>query len=139
MMAAAADAAQAPDAPRLLAVTVLTSMDSAELAGVGVAAHPAVQVLRLAHLARESGITGMVCSAEEVQKLRNTLGIDVMLVTPGIRSAAEAAGDQRRVATATSAIQLGASMLVVGRPITKAVDPAKALSALLNEISSATV
>lgn len=137
MMAAAAHAADAPGAPKLLAVTVLTSMDATELAGVGVTANPQEQVLRLAKLARQSVINGMVCSAEEVQTLRTALGSEVTLVTPGIRATGEATGDQRRVATATEAISRGASMLVVGRPITRATDPVAAARDILAEIRKA--
>jgi orotidine-5'-phosphate decarboxylase len=134
MMAAAAEAAQRPNAPKLLAVTVLTSMDAAELAGVGVSATAEEQVLRLAMLAHNSGIPGLVCSAAEVAMLRKSLGDQVMLVTPGIRSAGDAVGDQKRVATAGEAIRSGSSMLVVGRPITKSADPAAAVQAILAEI-----
>jgi orotidine-5'-phosphate decarboxylase len=137
MMAAAAEAAQAPGAPRLLAVTVLTSMDASELIGMGVSSTAEEQVLRLASLARNSGITGMVSSAAEVVMLREAMGANVMLVTPGIRSATDAVGDQKRVATAASAISGGASMLVVGRPITKAADPLAAALAILAEIAEA--
>src|ERR1700733_11588285 len=84
MMAAAAEAASAPGAPRLLAVTVLTSMDANELSGIGVAGTPAEQVLRLAKLAKAAGIDGIVCSAEEVNILRTELGAQTMLVVPGI-------------------------------------------------------
>jgi orotidine-5'-phosphate decarboxylase len=139
MMTAAGEAAREPGAPRLLAVTVLTSMDAGELAGVGVSADPAAQVLRLARLAQESGISGMVCSAEEVGMLRGELGPEVMLVTPGIRSAGDAVGDQKRVATAEAAIRAGSSMLVVGRPITKADNPGEATRRVLEEIRLASV
>ena len=138
MLEAAAEAARAPGAPRLLAVTVLTSMDAGELTGVGVTASPAEQVLRLARLARAAGIDGMVCSAEEVGAVRSALGDEVLLVTPGIRSAEDAVDDQRRVVTPKGAIEAGASMLVVGRPITKASDPAAAASRILDEIRGAT-
>jgi orotidine-5'-phosphate decarboxylase len=137
MMTAAAEAANAPGAPRLLAVTVLTSMDAGELAGVGVMDTPTAQVLRLARLAKLSGINGMVCSADEVGTLRDDLGQDARLVIPGIRAAGDALGDQRRVATAETAIQRGASQLVVGRPITRAVDPAAAARGFLDEIAKA--
>lgn len=137
MMTAAAEAANAPGAPQLLAVTVLTSMDAGELAGVGVMDTPAAQVLRLARLAKLSGINGMVCSADEVETLRDNLGPEVRLVIPGIRAAGDALGDQRRVATAEAAIQRGASQLVVGRPITRAVDPASAARSFLDEIAKA--
>jgi orotidine-5'-phosphate decarboxylase len=134
MMTAAAEAAAAPDSPRLLAVTVLTSMDSNELAGIGITASPADQVLRLARLARASGIDGMVCSAEEVAMLRKETSPETLLVIPGIRPAGSAVGDQKRVATPGQAIADGASMLVVGRPITRAADPAAAAQAILDEI-----
>jgi len=137
MMAAAAEAASDPNAPRLLAVTVLTSMDAAELAAVGVPSSPAEQVLRLAWLAKQAGIDGMVCSAEEVSALRDELGPAALLVVPGIRPAGSEVGDQKRVATPGSAIRAGASMLVVGRPITRAGDPAEAASAILREIAEA--
>ena len=137
MLRAAADAAKEPSAPRLLAVTVLTSMDAGELAAVGVAGSPADQVLRLARLAKDSGINGMVCSAEEVATLRTELGAEAMLVVPGIRPSGAAADDQRRVAAAGEAIGRGASMLVVGRPITRASNPADAARTILEEIESA--
>jgi orotidine-5'-phosphate decarboxylase len=137
MMSAAAEAATAPGSPRLLAVTVLTSMDASELAGVGIAASPAEQVLRLARLAQASGINGMVCSPEEVAILRKETGPDSLLVVPGIRPAGSAVGDQKRVATPTQAITDGASLLVVGRPITRATDPAAAACAVLQEIGLA--
>ena len=139
MMVAAAEAALAPGAPRLLAVTVLTSMDEADLQGVGVSASTAEQVLRLAKLAQQSGISGMVCSPREVALLRTELGLGAMLVIPGIRPADGTKGDQRRVATPESAIHDGASMLVVGRPITKALDPGAAARAILAEIQAASL
>jgi orotidine-5'-phosphate decarboxylase len=137
MMTAAAEAATAPGSPRLLAVTVLTSMDGNELAGIGISASPAEQVLRLARLAQASGINGMVCSPEEVGILRKETGPDSLLVVPGIRPAGSAVGDQKRVATPTKAITDGASLLVVGRPITCATDPAAAARAVLQEIELA--
>ncbi|HEV2709037.1 MAG TPA: orotidine-5'-phosphate decarboxylase [Edaphobacter sp.] len=137
MMAAAAEAAQAPGSPRLLAVTVLTSMDAAQLAAVGIASSPAEQVLRLAKLAQQSGIDGMVCSPEEVGILRRELGNDPLLVIPGIRPAGGDVGDQKRIATPTIAIERGASMLVVGRPITRAANPAEAAESILKEIENA--
>src|SRR4051794_18928687 len=118
MMRAAAEAASAPGSPRLLAVTVLTSMDARELEGIGIIASPAKQVLRLARLAQASGIHGMVCSPEEVDLLRKETGPDTLLVIPGIRPAGSAVEDQKRTATPAQAIAQGASMLVVGRPIT---------------------
>jgi orotidine-5'-phosphate decarboxylase len=137
MLQAAAEATRTPGAPRLLAVTVLTSMDDGQLASVGVSGGSAEQVLRLARLAQASGITGMVCSAEEVATLRVDLGTEVFLVTPGIRAAGEDEGDQKRIATAGRAIALGSSMLVVGRPITRAADPEAAARRILDEIRKA--
>jgi orotidine-5'-phosphate decarboxylase len=142
MINAAAEAAQAPNSPRLLAVTVLTSMDAKQLAGIGITASPAEQVLRLAKLARASGIDGMVCSPEEVNLLRNEIGPDTLLVIPGIRPAGSATqgvfgDDQKRIATPAQAIAHGASMLVVGRPITRADNPAQAAQAILDEIEEA--
>jgi orotidine-5'-phosphate decarboxylase len=137
MMAAAAEAACAPGSPRLLAVTVLTSMDAAELSTIGVASSPADQVLRLARLAQSAGINGMVCSPEEVATLRAETAPDTMLVIPGIRPAGSAVGDQKRIATPAETIARGASMLVVGRPITRAANPAAAAQAILEEIAQA--
>jgi orotidine-5'-phosphate decarboxylase len=137
MMTAAADAASAPNSPRLLAVTVLTSMDANELAGIGITASPADQVLRLAKLAKKSGINGMVCSPEEVALLRKETGPDTLLVIPGIRPAGADIGDQKRIATPAQAIAQGASLLVVGRPITRATDPAAAAQSILDEIEQA--
>ena len=134
MMTAAAEAAKSPDSPRLLAVTVLTSMDAAQLSGIGITASPADQVLRLARLAESSGISGLVCSAEETALLRKHLHPGILLIVPGIRPAGAAAQDQKRIATPAQAIAAGASFLVVGRPITQADNPAKAAQAILEEI-----
>ena len=120
MLAAAAEAAAAsPNAPRLLAVTVLTSMDRTQLAAIGIESSAADQVLRLARLATASGIQGLVCSAEEVRLLRQEIDASTQLVVPGIRPAGAAVGDQKRIATPADAIRAGASKLVVGRPITR--------------------
>jgi orotidine-5'-phosphate decarboxylase len=137
MMTAAAEAASAPDSPRLLAVTVLTSRDANELAGIGITASPADQVLRLARLAKRSGINGIVCSPEEVALLRKETGPDTLLVIPGIRPSGADIGDQKRIATPAQAIAQGASLLVVGRPITRAANPAAAAQSILNEIEHA--
>src|SRR5271156_3574170 len=137
MMTAAAEAAKAPGSPRLLAVTVLTSMDATQLTGPGITASPADQVLRLAKLAIQSGIDGLVCSAEEVAAVRSATGPDTLLVIPGIRPTGAAIGDQKRIATPAQAIAAGASLLVVGRPITQAPNPAAAAQAILNEIAQA--
>jgi orotidine-5'-phosphate decarboxylase len=138
MLAAAAEAAaKAAHPPRLLAVTVLTSMDQQQLDSIGVSVSPAEQVLRLAQLAHSNGIDGFVCSAEETATLRRELGPSAHLVVPGIRPAGSAAGDQKRTATPAAAIAAGASALVVGRPITQAPDPARAAQAILDEINAA--
>ena len=137
MLAAAAEAAAStPNAPRLLAVTVLTSMDDGQLNAIGVPDATSVQVLRLARLAASAGIDDLVCSPEEIRLLRAELPGDPLLVIPGIRPAGSAASDQRRIATPASAIADGASMLVVGRPITRAVNPAAAAQAILAEIAT---
>ncbi len=136
MLEAAARAAEAPGAPRLLAVTVLTSMDAHELNAAGVPGLPAVQTVRLATLAKDSGIHGMVCSPEEVAEVRETTGPETILVVPGIRPAGYPADDQRRIATAGDTIARGASILVVGRPITRAADPGAAARAIVDEIAS---
>jgi len=134
MLAAAAEAAEAlPHGPRLLAVTVLTSMDRAQLAATGVADAPADQVLRLAEMASASGISGFVASAQEVAALRRKLP-SAVLVIPGIRPAGAAVGDQKRTATPAAALAAGANYLVVGRPITQAADPAAAALAILEEM-----
>ncbi len=136
MLTAAAEAAAGlPDAPTLLAVTVLTSMDAGELVGVGVHLPIEEQVLRLGKLGLAAGISGLVCSSEELVRLRTELGEKPLLVVPGIRSAGSALGDQSRVATAAAAMAGGASKLVVGRPITRAEDPAAAFAAMLAEVA----
>ncbi len=135
-MLAAAAAAVAGTDTRLLAVTVLTSMDARELASTGVPADPAHQVARLAQLASGCGIDGMVCSARESAELRALLP-SARLVTPGIRPTGAAMGDQQRVSSPTEALRNGADQLVVGRPITAASDPARAYLDILDEIEEA--
>ena len=138
MLAAAAEAAAGlPDAPTLLAVTVLTSMDAGELAGIGVDSRMADQVLRLGRMALAAGIPGLVCSSEELTVLRAEAGSDPLLVVPGIRPSGGESGDQSRVSTAGMAIARGASKLVVGRPISRAENPAAAFQAMLAEIAEA--
>lgn len=138
MLRAASDAAAATqNAPQLLAVTVLTSMDQEQLAAIGIETTAADQVLRLARIAIASHIHGLVCSPEEVAILRRQVGAEPRLVIPGIRPTGAAVGDQKRIATPADAIRAGASQLVVGRPITQAANPAKAAQAILEEIASA--
>ncbi|MGO2127915.1 MAG: orotidine-5'-phosphate decarboxylase [Pseudoalteromonas prydzensis] len=114
-------------APLLIAVTVLTSMDENELKRLGVEKTPAEQVIYLAKLAKESGLDGVVCSAQEAKQLKSLLGNDFKLVTPGIRPAGSDAGDQKRIMTPKQAIEDGSDYLVVGRPITQAADPVATL------------
>ena len=133
-MLEAARSAVRGESMRLLAVTVLTSMDAGQLREVGVVHEPMAQVLRLGRLARDAGMDGMVCSAAEVGELRADLGRTPLLVVPGIRPAGAVLGDQRRVAGPGEALRRGASMLVVGRPITQAADPAGAAEAILAEM-----
>jgi len=138
MLEAAAKRAEREGAGlKLLAVTVLTSLDASDLRATGVAAPPAEHVLRLGKLAHASGIHGLVCSTAEVGALRAALGPEPILVTPGIRPAGAAAGDQKRVGTPASALRDGSSLLVVGRPIRDAADPAAAARAILAEMSGA--
>lgn len=120
--------------PLLIAVTVLTSMDAAELREVGYTGTPVTLVDRLARLARASGLDGVVCSAQEAAALRAACGEDFCLVTPGIRLAGADGDDQRRVMTPVAAVAAGADYLVVGRPITAAPDPLAALQAIRREI-----
>ena len=123
--------------PRLIAVTVLTSLDAAALARVGIPATPEEAALRLALLAREAGLDGVVCSPAEVASLRAACGAGFLLVVPGVRPAGSARGDQSRVATPAEAIRAGADLLVVGRPILAAADPVAAARAVAAEIASA--
>jgi orotidine-5'-phosphate decarboxylase len=123
--------------PELLAVTVLTSMDQAQLNGVGLDRSPAGQVELLARMGLEAGIRGFVCSPQEVSALRALTGPEGVLVIPGIRPAGAAIGDQKRIATPAEALRQGASYLVVGRPITQAPDPAEAAEAILKEMAEA--
>lgn len=136
LRAAAAAAAEFEHAPQLLAVTVLTSMDAEQLSAVGVGGSPGAQVLRLAEIATEAGITGLVASAQETANLRRQFPA-ATLVIPGIRPAGAEVGDQRRVATPAAALAAGASFLVVGRPITQAGDPVAAAQAIVDEMHQA--
>ena len=118
------------DAPLLIAVTVLTSMEDLDLLQIGINASPMEQVLRLAHLTQRAGLDGVVCSPQEVEILRNACGEDFKLVTPGIRPIGADFGDQRRVMTPTAAIRAGSDYLVIGRPITKADNPVEVLRSI---------
>ena len=137
MMEAAREAVdKASHRPLLIGVTVLTSMDAAALREIGVDRSPREQVLHLAGLARQSGLDGVVCSAQEAADLRARLGAGFALVTPGIRPAGAEAGDQSRIMTPGMAIRAGADYLVIGRPITQAADPPAALRSIQAEINS---
>jgi orotidine-5'-phosphate decarboxylase len=139
MLAAAARRAERENTGLvLLAITVLTSLDTEDLHAVGVVGAPADQALRLARLAHAEGIPGMVCSALEVGSLREALGPKTILVTPGIRPQSPGGDDQKRTGTPAGAIAAGSSLLVVGRPIRDAADPASAARAISDEIQRAT-
>lgn len=125
------------DPPQLLAVTVLTSMDSHELSAVSITRSPAEEAELLAHMGMAAGIKGFVCSPQEARSLRALTGPEGVLVVPGIRPAGSSAGDQKRIATPAEAIEAGASYIVVGRPITQAPDPAQAAEAVVREIAEA--
>jgi orotidine-5'-phosphate decarboxylase len=122
--------------PRLLGVTVLTSLDRGDLEATGVKADPSEQVLRLAALARDSGLDGVICSPLEIAALRKACGRDFVLMVPGIRPAGTASGDQKRVMTPGEAVRLGANHLVIGRPITEAADPASAAEAIARDLDA---
>lgn len=135
--AAANQAAKLRNPPKLLAVTLLTSMDEAQMQAIGLPAPASQEVLKLARMARAAGVDGLVASPLETAALRAALGAEPLLVIPGIRSAADAADDQKRTASPAEAITSGASMLVVGRPITRADNPATAARGILEQITAA--
>lgn len=133
MLRAARDAA-GTDGPLLLAVTVLTSLDDAALAATGIAGNTTDQVLRLASLALEAGIDGLVCAPTEIEALRRRFGQEPALVVPGIRPEGSESDDQARVATPARAVAQGADWIVVGRPVTRAADPGAAAGAIAASI-----
>ena len=126
-----------PAGLRILAVTVLTSYDNADLAEAGYVGGVSDLVMRRAMQARETGVDGLVCSAEEAAALRPAIGAQMTLVTPGIRPMGAASGDQKRIMTPMAAIAAGADYLVVGRPILEASDPHGAATAIIAEIATA--
>lgn len=137
MLRAAVEAAsESPNPPLILAVTVLTSLADDDLHRVGVTGRVLDQVLRLASLAREAGCGGIVASPHEAAEIRRTLGEGFALVTPGVRPSGSVAGDQSRVLTPAQAIAAGATHLVVGRPVTEAIDPALAARQIVAEIET---
>jgi orotidine-5'-phosphate decarboxylase len=138
MVAAAREAAEKAAGPariRLLAVTVLTSLDAATLAETGVSGGPVQQVLRLARLAIAAGAAGLVCAPREVAPLRDALGEGPALVVPGVRPAGSAADDQARTATPEEMAAAGADFIVVGRPVTRAPDPGAAAAAIARALA----
>jgi orotidine-5'-phosphate decarboxylase len=135
MMEAASEAMASISSPPLLtAVTVLTSMSDQDLLEIGITDSVAEQVKRLALLARDCGVGGVVCSAREASMLTEVCGPDFLKVTPGIRPAGSAAGDQRRIVTPPEALKLGVSHMVIGRPITGAVSPTQAVAEILQSL-----
>jgi orotidine-5'-phosphate decarboxylase len=136
MLARAAEAARG-SSTRLLAVTVLTSLDDEELAAVGLDGGVEGAARRLGGLAVDAGIDGLVCSPHECVDLRHALGSDPLLVVPGVRPSGAEAGDQKRVATPRQAIEDGADLLVIGRPIRDATDRRAAARAIVAEIAGA--
>ena len=138
MMSAARQALDSKGSDMLLiGVTVLTSMGVSDLEEVGVQGNASAQVLRLAELAKNSGLDGVVCSAQEAKLLKESLGQGFKLVTPGIRLADSAADDQRRIVTPADALALGSDYLVIGRPITKSTDPLATLLEINRSLMSA--
>ena len=141
MMKKAADAVRQEavrlkiERPKVLAVTVLTSMDEASLKKIGISDNVETQVLKLARLAKEAGLDGVVASPIEIKAIRKSLGRDFLIVTPGVRPEWAAALDQKRIATPKDAIRDGADFIVVGRPVTEAADPVDAVKRILKEIS----
>lgn len=124
------------DRPLLIAVTVLTSMSDEDLAGIGITGSAEAHVSRLATLTKNSGLDGVVCSAQEAPRLKAEQGSDFQLITPGIRPLTADKGDQQRIMTPTDALKAGSDYLVIGRPITKAADPLAALEAIYADVVS---
>ena len=124
------------DRPLLIAVTVLTSMSDEDLAGIGIASSAEAHVSRLATLTKNSGLDGVVCSAQEAPRLKAEQGSDFQLITPGIRPLTADKGDQQRIMTPVDALKAGSDYLVIGRPITQSPDPLAALEAIYAEVVS---
>ncbi len=121
---------------RLVAISVLTSMDQEALAEIGINDEIPTEVARLASMAVKAGSDGIVCSPQEAAQMRELLGPDALIVTPGVRPAGADVGDQKRIATPAAAIEAGASMLVIGRPITHASDPVAAFESIVEELKA---
>jgi orotidine-5'-phosphate decarboxylase len=137
MMAAAEAAAGFSPRPKILAVTVLTSLEQSDLAGMGVAGTPMDQVVRLAKLAQSCGVDGVICSPQEISAVRDACNPDFIIMTPGVRPAGASLDDQRRITTPVKALQAGADYLVIGRPITGAPDPAEAAREIAADLAGA--
>jgi orotidine-5'-phosphate decarboxylase len=139
VQAVSAGVAMGADRPRLLAVTILTSMDKKALREVGIVGPPEDRVTKLARLAKKAGIDGVVASVQEARAIRKACGRDFLIVTPGVRPKDKSANrdDQARTATPTQAIRAGADFIVVGRPILAAADPRAAAAAIVEEIAAA--
>ena len=137
MMNAAAEAiANKNNKPILIAVTVLTSMEQSDLAGIGLDISPRQQVERLAKLSKQSGMDGVVSSAQEIELIKDMCGKDFLTITPGIRPVGSAAGDQRRIMTPKQAVNVGGDFLVIGRPITQSVNPKEACLDIINSLQA---
>ncbi|WP_312802776.1 orotidine-5'-phosphate decarboxylase [Atlantibacter hermannii] len=139
MMQAARDALTpfGKDAPLLIAVTVLTSMEASDLADIGITLSPAEHAERLARLTHQCGLDGVVCSAQEAVRFKSELGRSFQLVTPGIRPEGSEAGDQRRIMTPQQAQQAGVDYMVIGRPITQSTNPSQTLRDILTRLGEA--
>lgn len=135
MVAARNELEKCTHKPLLIAVTVLTSMEQSDLAGIGLNIDPKAQVERLARLTQQAGLDGVVCSAQEVALIRSLGEPRLMTVTPGIRPEGAEAGDQRRIMTPKQAVQAGVDFMVIGRPITQAPNPAQACAAILASLN----
>lgn len=135
MMNAAAEAiANKNNKPLLIAVTVLTSMEQSDLAGIGLDISPQQQVERLAKLSKQSGMDGVVSSAQEIELIKDICGKDFLTITPGIRPAGSASGDQRRIMTPEEAVNVGGDYLVIGRPITQSSNPKNTCLDIINSL-----
>jgi len=136
MMRAAADAARSvPKPSKVIAVTVLTSLEQQDLAAMGIGGSPLDQVVRLAKLTKDAGLDGVVCSPQEISAVRAACGPDFLIVTPGVRPLLGAADDQKRIMTPKRALEAGADYLVIGRPITAATDPVQAAKQIAAELA----
>ncbi len=141
MMKAASEAAtlaaknEGCERPIIIGVTILTSLDNEDIEAIGFQNKVSMQVVKLARLAKESGLDGVVCSPHEIKLIKESCGADFKLVVPGIRPAGSDTGDQKRVMTPEEAVSLGADYLVIGRPITKSDNPAQSAQLIANEIN----